>query len=120
MAALISTLITPISRYNKNHIIAIWFVVVELLDVLSTRVGVVLGATEMNPVLTILHLSLMQFLLIKVVVVLILAYRIFTKGLPKWMTWVIFSVMGIVVLLNAARIVTLIFFPQMDALLFIS
>jgi hypothetical protein len=100
--------------------LAIWFIIVELLDVLSTRLGVALGASEMNPVLTILHLTLVQFLLIKVIVVMILAYRIFTKGLPKWMTWAIFSVMGIVVILNAARIITLIFFPQMDSLLFVS
>jgi hypothetical protein len=108
-----------LTKLNTNKIIALWFLGLEILDVITTRVGVSLGATETNPMFSVLHFPLNVFLVIKMLVVAVIFWRLWAKGITRWMVWVVFAILGLVVLMNTARIIVLIFYPELDSLLFL-
>ncbi len=95
------------------------FLGLEIADVLTTRIGVNLGADEMNPLFSVVGLSLTEFLLVKMVVVLLITVRIAARGISKVLGGVIFSIMGLVVALNLTRIILLIISPELDSLLWL-
>lgn len=98
----------------------LWFLVLQAMDVITTRIGVSIGATESNFIVSDLGLSIGDFLWIKSAVVLLLAYEIGIRGInSKILGCLLFGTLSLVVVLNILRIATLLLIPELDGVLWL-